>query len=291
MTVKTRVIAVANNKGGVSKTTTACNLADGLARKLIGADGKATDAVLLVDLDPQGNAADFFGVRGRVYDPEEKRDGACVSFLLTGEASLRDSIVPLDRSAEGLPRPNLFLIPASRELEYAVEGLLHDDYMASRRPGASHVPLNDVLSHRLAQAVGFFKFIILDCPPKLDVLKNAVYNFADEVIVPTRADYMSVVGAVQHTQDLDFLRQEMKVKARISYVLPTMVSKRQVLDRKMRHELTEAYGRSHIATPIPLSVKVKESPSAGGRSLFEYAPDSEPAMAYMDLVQRIIEDE
>jgi chromosome partitioning protein len=172
-------------------------------------------------------------------------------------------------------------------LEYAAEDLLNQDYAASRRPGQGHVSLNDILSHRLAAAIGLFNFIIIDCPPKLDVFKNAVYNFADYVIVPTKPDYISVVGAVQHTEDLERLREEMGVKARVAFVLPTMVSKQQVMDRQMRHDLVKTYGRSHVATSIPMSVKVKESPGYGGRSLFEYAPDSRPAQAYMDLVKRV----
>ncbi|MCI0397500.1 MAG: ParA family protein [Chloroflexi bacterium] len=286
MSSKTIVIAVANNKGGVSKTTTACNLADGLARTFI-VDSKPTGGVLLIDLDPQGNAADFFGVRQAVYDQERNPSGKCVSFLLKGEVSLKASIVPLDRSAEGLPRPNLFLIPASRELEYAAEDLLNQDYAAARRPNRDHVPLNNVLSHRLASAIGPFNYIIIDCPPKLDILKNAVYNFADYVIVPTKPDYISVVGAVQHTEDLYRLREQLGVKARVAFVLPTMVSDRQVMDRQMQHDLIKTYGRNRVARPIPLSVKVKESPGAGGQTLFEYAPDSPPALAYLDLVKKV----
>lgn len=283
----TTVIAVANNKGGVSKTTTACNLAAGLARTFLDKKGEPTGGVLIVDLDPQGNVADFFGVRAKVFHDERNRDGMCISYLLKGDISLRDSIIPLDRPDDGLPRPNLFLIPASRELEYAAEDLLNQDYAASRRPGRGHVPLNDILSHRLEGAMGAFNYIIIDCPPKLDIFKNAVYNFADYVIVPTKADYISVVGAVQHTEDLEYMREHMKVKARVAFVVPTMVNKRQVMDRQMRHDLVKTYGANRVATPIPMSVKVKESPGAGGQSLFEYAPGTAPAEAYMDLVHKV----
>lgn len=286
MNLNTTVIAVANNKGGVSKTTTACNLADGLAKSLI-VDGEVTGGVLLIDLDPQGNAADFFGLRDAVFHDQGNPEGYCISYLLKGEASLKESIVSADRSDEGLPRPNLYLIPASRELEYVAEELLQLDFAASRRPSRKQVPLNDVLSHRLTDAHGLFNYIIIDCPPKLDIFKNAVYNFADYVIVPTRADYISVVGAVQHTQDLERLRTELGVKAQVAFVLPTMVSSRQRMDRQMRQDLINTYGKSHVATPIPLSVKAKESPGAGGQSLFEYAPDSDPAKAYMDLVHKV----
>lgn len=285
----TRVIAVANNKGGVSKTTTAANLAALLARMLV-VDREPKGAVLLVDLDPQGNAADMFAVREQVYHETKNPDGPCVSFLLAGESSLRQSIVKLDRPEKGLHRPNLFLIPASRNLEPVVEELMVMDVMAERRGRTGrreHVPLAHIFEHRLREAVGRFDYIILDCPPKLDALKVAVYNFADEVIVPTRADYVSLVGAVQHTQELDHLRTKAGVKARLRFVVPAMVRQQQVLDRQMREALTSTYGPGMIARPVPDSVVVKEAPAAGGMTLDEYAPDSPPALAYADLARRV----
>ncbi len=283
----TTIIAVANNKGGVAKTTTAGNLGHGLATKFI-VDNQVTGGVLLVDLDPQGNLADFFGVRQQVYDSEKNPNGKCISFLLKGQATLKDSIISLDRVEEGLPRPNLYLIPASRELEYAAEELLNADFMASRRPMENHTSINRILSTRLAGAVGVFNYIVVDCPPKLDVLKNAVYDFAHLVIVPTKTDYISTVGAVQHTQDLYNLREKMGLKAQLAFVLPTMVSPRQIMDKQVYSDLIKTYGASRVAHPIPMSVKVKESPGAGGQSVFEYAPDSEPALAYQDLVRRVM---
>jgi cellulose biosynthesis protein BcsQ len=104
----------------------------------------------------------------------------------------------------------------------------------------------------------------LDFCPKLDVLKNAVYDFAHFVIVPTKTDYISIVGAVQHTQDLYDLREKMGLKAQLAFVLPTMISNRQIMDLQMYDDLINTYGANRIARPIPLSVKVKESPGAGG---------------------------
>jgi chromosome partitioning protein len=289
MAVKKAVIAVANNKGGVSKTTTAANLAALLARMLI-VDGEPQGAVLLVDLDPQGNAADMFAVRDRVYHETKNPNGPCISFLLAGDDSLKKSIIALDRPEEGLRRPNLFLIPATPNLQHVAEQLLVMDVLAERSSGAGrreHIPLDHILEHRLQEAVELFDYIILDCPPKLDVLKHAVYHFADEVIVPTRADYVSLVGAVQHTQELDELRTKEGVKARLRFVLPAMVHQRQVLDRQMREALTKTYGPGMIARPVPDSVVVKEAPAAGGLTLDEYAPDSPPALAYADLARRV----
>mgnify|MGYP003375332373 FL=1 len=284
--MKASVIAVANNKGGVAKTTTAVNVADMLARRLIGPDGKPTGHVLLVDLDPQGNVADALGVRSQVYDEKANPNGPCVSFLLTGTKTLRESVISLDRKSDGLPRPNLFLVPATRLLESIAEELIIREFQSIRNPQNKYPPLDDVLSVRFAPALDIFRYIIIDCPPKLDTLKRAVYRFAERVIVPTKPDFLSVEGAVQHTEDLKALHDHGDVKARVAYVVPAMVHPRQVMDQQMMVALMKAYGRNRIAAPVPQSVVVKESSGRGGRTLMEYAPDSPAAQAYQHLVER-----
>lgn len=286
------VIAVANNKGGVAKTTTAVNLADGLARRLLGPDSRPRGHVLLIDLDPQGNVADAMGVRDRVHDPEDNRSGPCVSFLLLGQRTLRESILSLDRAGDGLPRPNLFLIPASRRLEKTTDELIIRDYAESRKKPAERMYplLDDVLVERLAPAMDLFRYIIIDCPPKLDVLKSAVYRFADRVIVPTKPDFLSVQGAVQHTEDLGELTGDGSVKAKLAYIVPSMVNLRQVMDQQMMVSLMKTYGRARISAPVPQAVVVKESAGRGGRTLMEYAPESPAARAYQHLVERVYHD-
>lgn len=281
------VIAVANNKGGVGKTTTACNLAYGLSRMLL-ANNEIVGNVLLVDLDPQGNAADFFGLRAKVYDPIRNPTGACISKLLLGQADLKKSVIRADREGEGLPRPNLFLIPASRELEQATTQLVALDF-ARHVGGKRHKEslIEDILVNKLADALRVFQYIVIDCPPKLDTLKVAVYRFSDEVIVPVKTDHLSVIGAVQHTRDIVTLRKEAGVKARVRYIVPTLVNSQQVMAKQMLQLLEQQYGETYVAQPIPESVKVKESPATGGRSLLEYAPDSPPATAYQDLVEKV----
>lgn len=282
---KTTVIAVANNKGGTGKTSTACNLAFGLARKLRGKGG-----VLLVDLDPQGNVSDFFNLRDHVYDLERNPDGRCISYVLMERASAKEMIVPVMREGE---KTNLYVLPASRKLETAAYSLIRDEEnrisdiqnnRATRIP-----PLDEILVQTLASAVGVFRYIILDCPPKLDALKRAVYHFADHVIVPTKAEYVSVAGTAEHTEDLSRLIEEdgRHYKARILYILPTMINSREVADTQMRESLAQLYGPDLIATPIPDSVKVKESPGVGGLSVFEYDPKSAPALAYAKLVNGV----
>lgn len=283
--MQTRVIVVANMKGGVGKTTTAGVLAHGLARKQMA--GGESGRVVAVDLDPQGNLADYFGVRERVYDAETNKAGACVSFLLTGERPLKQTVIPLDRAADGLPRPNLYLVPASRRLERVAEELLVLDFQRQRRPGDDErPPLDDVLSHYLAPLLGRVAYIVIDTPPKLDTLKSAVYRVADEVVVPTKPDHLSVVGCVQHTNDL-VAYNSAGAKARLAWVVPTMAIGRQVMDRAMMDNLHAAYG-PRVADAIPQSVVVKESSGVGGRTLLEYAEPTHPArVAYEALVDRV----
>ncbi len=270
------IIAIANNKGGVAKTTTTANLASKLSE---------SHTVLMVDLDPQGNLADFFGLRANVFRSSNP-DGPCISKLITGKATLKQSIIPADRSEDDIPRPNLFLIPASQELEYTAEELLVQDF-ASRRSNRRSVSIDDILTHYLTPATQAFDYILIDCPPKLDTLKLTVYRFAQYVIVPVKTDHISVTGAVQHTKDLAELHTAGDVTAQLAFIVPTMHDRRQILAQQMLDGLLQTYGPSRVTEPIPQSVKVKESPAANGRSLFEYAPKSAPALAFLDLVNKV----
>jgi chromosome partitioning protein len=152
--------------------------------------------------------------------------------------------------------------------------------MASRQ-------LDTVLTDRLTRLIHNFDFIIIDCPPNLDALKRAVYEFADEVIVPVKADRLSAIGAQQHTDDLVRMIREHDLKVRISFIVPTMMRARQVLAEETVELLRTRYGASRVTTPIPESVYIKEGPAAGGLTVFEYAPDSAPAEAYADLVEKV----
>ena len=281
--MNTRVIAVADNKGGVGKTTTAGVLADGLARMCRRHRQGAN--VLVVDLDPQGNQADFFGVRQDVL-----AEKLCVGNVLLEPGDLQrlqHNIISLDRSNDGLPRSNLYLLPASRNLEDVTQDLVVMTTMrTARRSGFS---LDTVLADALGPLLGRFDFIVIDCPPKLDTLKRAVYNFADEVIVPVKADHVSLVGARQHTDDLYALQKEDSrlFKARVTLVVPTMMPSRQVLASQVVEQMQTFYGRDLVSEPVPESVYVKEAPAVGGQTLFEYAPSSAPSRAYAAIVERV----
>jgi len=281
-----RKIAVANNKGGTAKSTTACNLADMIARELMRPDGVIVGRVLLIDMDPQGHVARSLGLRDRVYDKDRNPDGACISFLLTGERDFKRSVIPADRSADGLPRPNLYVAPSTPRLRHTGAKLAALDYAARQSGDPEHVPLDDVLNRRFAGFAHAFDFIIVDCPPNLDYFRRPVYRFVDEVIVPVRPDDLSVDGLVQHTRDLLEMNGE-GARARITHILPTMVRSRQVLDQFSIGVLSKKYS-GIVAAPIPDLVAVREAPARAGRTLTEYAPDSAATAAYQQFARQVL---
>lgn len=275
---KARIYAVVNRKGGVGKTTTAVTLGHGLARMIEG-----RGHVLIVDLDPQGNVATSLGLA---------TNGKDMAGVLTGEVPVEEAILQADRSqANGPSRPNLWVLPASDALADAKLSLVTNAALSSVLDqfggrAAPVVPTNQLLQTYLAKAVATFDYVILDCPPSLDMLGTAVYHFADEAIVPVKVDYLGVGGTARHTQDI-IQAQARGIDIRVGVIVPTFVRAREILARQMLQALIESYGRSRVAVPIPQSVVIEQAPAAGGLTIFEYAADSVPAKAYWRLVEKV----
>jgi chromosome partitioning protein len=277
------VYTVENRKGGVAKTTTAVTLAYGLSLRLQQNGG---GRVLLVDLDPQGDSARALGLQ-----PGER----CLSYVLTGEGTLRDNIMPADRTSDGGPsRPNLFVLPASDNLRSAKETLLSqltvNMVMAQIRGRSSDngvVPMVDILDERLGPAKQVFDYIILDCPPTLDMLQEAVHKFADAAIVPVKADFHSTSAVGRHTRNI-LDDQAGGIKISIKAVVPTFVDKRLRLTRSMLDQLRRTYGNL-VSEPVPNTVRVAEAPASGGLTVIEYAPESPASTAYLSLVDLVYE--
>ena len=271
-------------KGGVAKTTTAVTLGYGLSQRLQEQNG---GRVLLVDLDPQGDTARALGLQ-----PE----GRCLSYVLTGEGTLRDNIMSADRADEGGPeRPNLFVLPASDNLRDAKETLLSQltvnmvmSQIRGRDSNNGVVPMVDILNERLGPAKQVFDYIILDCPPTLDMLQEAVHNFADAAIVPVKADFHSTSAVGRHTRNI-LDDQAGGIKISIKAVVPTFVDMRLRLTRGMLEQLKRTYGNL-VSDPIPNTVRVAEAPASGGRTVIEYAPDSPASEAYLRLVDLVYEE-
>ena len=279
--MEAKVFTVENRKGGVAKTTTAVTLACGLAQRLAENGG---GRVLLVDLDPQGDAARALGL---------SPDGRCLSYVLTGESTLRDQVMPADRSADGGPaRPNLFVLPASDNLRNAKETLLSQltvnmvmAQIRGRNNNGDVVPMVAILDERLGPARQVFDYIILDCPPTLDMLQEAVHQFADAAIVPVKADFHSTSAAGRHTRNI-LDDQASGIQIAIKAIVPTFVDYRLRLTRSMLQQLTKTYGNL-VTMPIPNTVRVAEAPASGGLTVIEYAPESPASTAYWHLVDTI----
>ncbi len=296
---RARVFAVVNRKGGVAKTTTAITLAHGLSRKLMlrlndddvrrvrhrnrlyhfkGHHFYIRGHVLLVDLDPQGQC---------VYGLGLETDGADLGQVLLGRQALAEAIVSADRAPFGCPRPNLWLIPASDTLETAkVELMIECLASANGQKRSGEDMLRSLLEERLGLALRHFKYVVLDCPPSLDIFARAVYQFADAAIVPVKPDYLSMTGMGQHMADIR-KAQLRGIEIGIHTILPTFYVSRQRLDNQMVTALQQAHG-TMVSEPIPRSQMVAEAP-IHKRTLFEFDPGfRNPAtLAYQKLVNKV----
>lgn len=274
MTKIAKKYAVMNRKGGVGKTTTTVTVAFGLAQKL-GSNGN----VLIVDLDPQGNVASSLRLV-----PRE----ATMADLLLGDADIADCIVPV-----GERRPNLFVIPADDSLADAKVDLMADEVandfkarLGSKRRKSSRPLIKELLEHRLAKADQAFDYILIDCPPSLDMLAEAVYQFSDAAIVPVKPDYLGTTGTRQHTEEIVRMQSE-GIKISIEWLLPTFFRNREILARQMLESLVRRYGANRVAVPIPQAASVEQAPAAGGMTILEYDPESPAAKAYDHFIGRI----
>lgn len=273
---KAIVYAVANRKGGVGKTTTAVTLAHGLARRLQ-AEGKRNGSgyVLLVDLDPQGSAGVCLGVRPKNGDIGE---------VLLGERDVREVVMPT-----GEHRPGLYLLPATDNLSEAKSdliGLAAVAQLSKREQTRRRGNIEELLNERLGIARQVFRYIILDCPPSLDVFSDAVYHFADAAVVPVKLDFLGATGTKQHTGNIIQAQAE-GINIHIEVVVPTFYRKRERLPNQMLAALIKQYGRSTVSEPIPQAADLERAPGAGGQTVWEYAPESPAALAYGKLVERL----
>lgn len=306
-----RVLAIVNRKGGVAKTTTAINLAHGLSRKLLRqVDVSQLDQVkeslgsssrerlfhyddfyyfimghvLLVDFDAQGHCVRGLGIEAGKAD---------VGDVLSSHQHISQVVISADRSADRFPRPNLWLLPSSDNLEQVKEILRRHSYgrnivQYGLLAGDSDMnrELLSVLQESLGLAIDRFSYIIIDCPPALDAFTQAVYRFSDAAIVPVKADYFSMAGTDLHLANI----QEAQLRGidiKIHTIVPTFFVKRQLLDQQMLDALQNSYG-DRVSEPIPRSQAVAEAP-AYGKTIFEMDPryQNPATVAYQALVDRV----
>lgn len=249
-----RIYALANQKGGVGKTTSSVNLAAALA--MHGAQ------VLVVDLDPQGNASTALGV-------EHHADVPSIYDVLIEDKPLSDIVVPSPEL------PNLYVAPATLHLAGAEIELVSKVARESR--------LRRALD---AYDKSRFDYVLIDCPPSLGLLTVNALVGGDELLIPIQAEYYALEGLGQLIRTVDMVKAHLNQDLNVSTILLTMYDARTRLASQVADEVRSHFGPLVLKTVIPRSVRVSEAPSYG-QSVMTYDPGSTGALAYSEAASEI----
>lgn len=256
-----RILAVANQKGGVGKTTTAINLGTALAA--------VGERVLLIDMDPQGNASTGLGV------PREHR-----------RVTIYDSIVdarPLHEAAVATQVPNLWLVPSDPDLS----GIEIELGQADRRS----FRLRDAID-RLKQLKDNLKptYVLIDCPPSLNLLTVNAMSAADAVLVPLQCEFFALEGLTQLMRTIDLVRSSLNPRLEIQGIVLTMYDRRNALSGQVEADVRGHFGDRVYQTVIPRNVRVSEAPSFGKPALI-YDLKCAGSQAYLNLARELVRRE
>lgn len=248
------IIAFANQKGGVGKTTTAINIGASLAT--IGR------RVLLIDLDQQGNAGTGLGFERGAHDQN-------VYDVIMGVSSVADNIL-------STAVPGLHLLPSSQALAGADIDLLDVENREYK------------LRDALAPIMDYYDFILLDCPPALGFLTINALTVADSVIIPLQCEFFALEGVQQLTDTISIVRDKWNPGLGILGVLLTMYDKRYGLTRAVDDDVRKTFGDTVFKTVVPRNVRVSEAPSHGKPALF-YDFNSSGAQAYLRVATEVVQ--
>src|ERR687887_343104 len=250
-----KIIAIANQKGGVGKTTTAVNLGAALA--------EMGHRILIIDLDPQANATSSFGLQAveqtSLYEP------------LLGDASITERIFPTERDG-------LFIVPSDLDLAGA-------EVEIARMP--NHLTrLAETLQPLHADET--FDFALLDCPPSLGILMTNALAAADELLTPIQCEYFALEGLVKIVRLIEQVRDSgANKRLQLGGIVMTMYDGRTNLSEQVVAEVRQHFGERVYQTVIPRSVRLSEAPSFG-KSILEYAPNGPAAQAYRALAKEFL---
>lgn len=249
-----KVICIANQKGGVGKTTTSVNLSSALA--------KAGKKVLLIDMDPQGNASSGLGIK-----KHESQD-CHIYHVLIGERTIAEAILKTKS-------PKLFIITANPDLvgaEIELIDMPHREY-------------------RLKQAISVvsseFDFIIIDCPPSLGMLTLNALTCADSFLVPLQCEYYALEGLSQLLNTAGLIKKNFNPQLHIEGIVLTMFDTRNNLSHQVVTEIKNHFGEKVFSAIIPRNVRLSEAPSHG-QSIFDYDEKSIGAQKYLELAKEVI---
>lgn len=248
-----KILSIANQKGGVGKTTTAINLSACLSA--------AEKKVLLVDMDPQGNATSGLGLK--------RGDG---------EISLYDVLMngnPIEKIISPTEVPFLFVCPSSRSL-FEAEITLHGKEGRERR-----------LLTALTPVVSQYDYILIDCPPSLGYLTLNALVASNSVIIPLQCEYYAMEGLSDLLNTLDEVKRYLNPNLEIEGILLTMYDERTNLSHEVEKEIREVFGKKVFKTVVPRSVKLSEAPSFG-KPIILYDIKSKGAIAYLNLAKEIL---
>lgn len=254
---KTRVLAVSNQKGGVGKTTTAINLGTALAA--IG------ERVLIVDMDPQGNASTGLGV------PRETRRVTIYDVVVDGRS--------IDDSAVQTSVPGLAIIPADADMSGVEIELSHADRRSFR--------LRDALQSQGRDGQPRYDYVLIDCPPSLNLLTLNAMAAADAVLVPLQCEFFALEGLTQLMKTVDMVRQSLNPALEIQGLVLTMYDRRSALSGQVANDVRAHFGDKVYDSVIPRNVRVAEAPSFGKPALI-YDLKCAGSQAYLRLAREVV---
>ncbi len=248
-----RIIAIVNQKGGVGKTTTSINLSAALAQQ-----GRR---VLLIDIDPQGNASTGLGI------PRSQREKTIYNVMTDG-LHIDDAVLPT-------LIPKLFILPSHVDLAAAEMEIGHAD-------GRTRI-VRDAIMASEAQ----FDYVLIDCPPSLSLLTINALAAARSVIVPLQCEFFALEGLSQLLQTVEMAKSSVNPSLAIDGVMLTMYDRRNRLSSQVAEDVKKHLGRAVFDTIIPRNVRIAEAPSFG-QPVTSYAPNSKGAKAYLALAEELI---